>query len=179
MTSPIDAAHYHPATLPCCYPATLLCPRLTHHLVVLAEDNLSYLDKFRQLISEIGNALGFVRMVRSAAMQQSAAAIQFVPDLAHIPSFKDAVTTGCHTGVTEEASSKAEAKAISDPADVGGEGEEGAEDEVKGTKGLSEMTVEAAELLDEVVSSLVDRFSQNTDFMKVCGEPVRMATGGR
>jgi WASH complex subunit 7/WASH complex subunit 7, C-terminal/WASH complex subunit 7, N-terminal len=47
----------------------------------LTDDRQSYLDKFRSLISEIGNALGYVRLVRSAGMNAAAEAIKFVPDL--------------------------------------------------------------------------------------------------
>lgn len=39
-----------------------------------AEDGMSFLDQFRQLISEIGNALGFVRMVRMGGLQHSSTA---------------------------------------------------------------------------------------------------------
>jgi hypothetical protein len=45
-------------------------------LCACAEDKLSCLDKFRQLITQIGNTLGYVRMVRSAGMHQAAEAIQ-------------------------------------------------------------------------------------------------------
>jgi WASH complex subunit 7 len=34
----------------------------------LTPDGLSYLDQFRVLITEIGNALGYVRMVRRAGL---------------------------------------------------------------------------------------------------------------
>lgn len=41
----------------------------------------SFLDQFRVLITEIGNALGYVRMVRSAGLHYCSNAITFVPDL--------------------------------------------------------------------------------------------------
>ncbi|RWS27195.1 WASH complex subunit 7-like protein [Leptotrombidium deliense] len=47
-------------------------------------DGLSYLDQFRQLISQIGNALGFVRMLRSGALHCSSNSVNFVPDLEDI-----------------------------------------------------------------------------------------------
>jgi len=47
----------------------------------------SYLDRFRMLISEMGNALGFVRMVRSGGLQFLSGAIKFVPDLENIEKF--------------------------------------------------------------------------------------------
>ncbi|OQR85262.1 hypothetical protein ACHHYP_12029 [Achlya hypogyna] len=41
----------------------------------------TFLDQYRILITEIGNALGYVRMVRSAGMNYCSNAIKFVPDL--------------------------------------------------------------------------------------------------
>lgn len=55
----------------------------------LTPDKLSFLDKFRSLISEVGNALGYVRMVRSAGMRSAAEAVKFVPDLDDIKSFSE------------------------------------------------------------------------------------------
>ena len=37
---------------------------------------MSFLDKFRVLITEIGNTLGYVRMVRSAGMHVCSEAVQ-------------------------------------------------------------------------------------------------------
>ena len=37
---------------------------------------MTFLDKFRQLITEIGNALGYVRMVRSAGMHHNSDAVK-------------------------------------------------------------------------------------------------------
>ncbi|KAL9652394.1 hypothetical protein ABK040_012049 [Willaertia magna] len=52
-----------------------------------ASSGISYLDQFRLLITEIGNALGYVRMVRAGGLRYIADAIQFVP----INSFPDIV----------------------------------------------------------------------------------------
>ena len=43
------------------------------------EDGSSYLDKFRDLVTEIGNAMGYIRMIRSGGLHCVANAIQFVP----------------------------------------------------------------------------------------------------
>lgn len=53
----------------------------------LNEENLSYLDQFRQLVTQVGNALGYVRMIRAGGLQCCAQGCQFVPDLADIPKF--------------------------------------------------------------------------------------------
>lgn len=47
----------------------------------LNPDGLSYLDQMRVLITEVGNALGFVRMLRSGALHCSSSSVNFVPDL--------------------------------------------------------------------------------------------------
>jgi len=41
----------------------------------------TFLDQFRILITEIGNALGYVRMVRSAGMSFCSEAVEFLPEL--------------------------------------------------------------------------------------------------
>ncbi|KAH8053835.1 hypothetical protein JL722_9315 [Aureococcus anophagefferens] len=46
----------------------------------VGDDGRSFLDHFRVLITEIGNALGYVRMVRSAGAEFCADAARFVPD---------------------------------------------------------------------------------------------------
>ncbi|KAL0219911.1 hypothetical protein P9112_005564 [Eukaryota sp. TZLM1-RC] len=50
-------------------------------------DGVSYFDKFRGLITELGNALGFVRLLRSGALSQTASAVQFLPNLEDIEDF--------------------------------------------------------------------------------------------
>ncbi|CAL8084419.1 unnamed protein product [Orchesella dallaii] len=57
----------------------------------LTEDGLSPLDQFRVLISHIGNALGFVRLVRSGGSHFLAGGYQFVPDLQDITQFSELV----------------------------------------------------------------------------------------
>ncbi len=41
----------------------------------------SYLDKFRQLITEIGNALGYVRLIRSGGLNFVSSAVAYIPDI--------------------------------------------------------------------------------------------------
>ena len=54
----------------------------------VSDDGRTYLDQFRQLITEIGNALGYVRMVRSGVLNYVSNAIKFVPDLDDIITFE-------------------------------------------------------------------------------------------
>ncbi|OAD55585.1 WASH complex subunit 7 [Eufriesea mexicana] len=46
----------------------------------MTPDGLSYLDQFRQLITQIGNALGYVRLIRSGGLHASSNAISFLPN---------------------------------------------------------------------------------------------------
>eukprot|EP01137_Pigoraptor_chileana_P013132 Opistho-2@66313 len=54
-------------------------------------DGMSYLDQFRILITQIGNAMGYIRMIRSGGLHYCSDAIRFVPDLEDIVSFEELV----------------------------------------------------------------------------------------
>eukprot|EP01031_Cornospumella_fuschlensis_P033498 gene33498-40530_t len=56
--------------------------------------NKSFLDQFRILITEIGNALGYVRMVRSASMYYCSEAVKYLPDFEDIIPFADYAGAG-------------------------------------------------------------------------------------
>lgn len=55
----------------------------------LTPDGQSYLDQFRLLISQIGNAMGYIRMIRSGGLHCCSSAIRFIPDLEDIVSFEE------------------------------------------------------------------------------------------
>ncbi|XP_043943762.1 WASH complex subunit 4 [Protopterus annectens] len=57
----------------------------------ITPEGLSYLDQFRQLISQIGNAMGYVRMIRSGGLHCCSNAIRFVPDIEDIVNFEELV----------------------------------------------------------------------------------------
>lgn len=50
-------------------------------------NDLSYLDHFRLLITQIGNALGYVRLIRSGGLHACANAVSFLPDI-NTPGFE-------------------------------------------------------------------------------------------
>ena len=60
----------------------------------VTDAGLSFLDQFRILITEVGNALGYVRMVRSAGMHSTSNAIKFVPGVEDIPALAGRVPAG-------------------------------------------------------------------------------------
>ncbi len=58
----------------------------------VSSKGLSYMDQFRDLVTTIGNTLGYVRMVRSGGLHRLSNAIKFVPDLKNIQAFEPMVT---------------------------------------------------------------------------------------
>jgi WASH complex subunit 7 len=100
----------------------------------------SFLDQFRILITEIGNALGYVRMVRSAAMYYCSEAVKYLPEMDDVISFAE------YAGPSRDGD--AETKAVS------------------GANFCSE-TVRAGANLDNVVETLVQNFSAGNDYFKV------------
>ncbi|KAL5260221.1 hypothetical protein ACHWQZ_G010367 [Mnemiopsis leidyi] len=55
----------------------------------LTPEGLSFLDQFRILITHIGNAMGYIRMIRSGGIHACANAIRFVPDLDDIVNLEE------------------------------------------------------------------------------------------
>eukprot|EP00981_Chlorochromonas_danica_P012186 scaffold4610_cov180-Ochromonas_danica.AAC.3 len=110
------------------------------------ENNKSFLDQFRILVTEIGNALGYVRMVRSASMFYCSEAVKYLPE------FEDIITFADHAGPGRDA------KEIPDTGVV--------LPAVKGAN-LSDETVRAAKNLDEVIQTLVKNFGEGSDYFKV------------
>ncbi|PAA52998.1 hypothetical protein BOX15_Mlig016923g2, partial [Macrostomum lignano] len=55
----------------------------------VTDEGLTFLDHFRLLITQIGNAMGYVRMIRSGGLNCCSSAIRFVPDLEDIPAFEE------------------------------------------------------------------------------------------
>ncbi|KAA0192452.1 hypothetical protein HAZT_HAZT003737 [Hyalella azteca] len=49
---------------------------------------LSYLDQFRELVTHIGNAMGFVRLVRSGSLRCASNTMEFLPALNELKSFE-------------------------------------------------------------------------------------------
>ena len=58
----------------------------------VSSDGTTYLDAFRNLITEIGNVMGYIRMVRSGGLYYTSNAIKFVPDLQYVAKFSDMVS---------------------------------------------------------------------------------------
>jgi WASH complex subunit 7 len=64
---------------------------------------ITFLDKFRQLITQFGNALGYVRMIRNASLKDNSNLIQFIPKILDDLRFEDVATDLGIKGETLEA----------------------------------------------------------------------------
>ncbi|XP_065673596.1 WASH complex subunit 4 isoform X2 [Hydra vulgaris] len=58
----------------------------------LTPDGESYLDQFRLLITQIGNAMGYIRLIRSGGIHCISNEIRFIPDLDDIVCFEELTT---------------------------------------------------------------------------------------
>ena len=58
-------------------------------LGTIGKSNQTFLDKFRQLITQIGNALGIVRMIRNASLKDNSNLIKFIPKIIEEVKFED------------------------------------------------------------------------------------------
>lgn len=117
------------------------------------EAGKTFLDQFRVLITEIGNALGYVRMVRSASMYYCSEAVKFLPELDDTISFKRYSGSG-EGKKSENSGDDGTAAPADDTPDVSG-------------ANLSSETVRSAHNLDEVISTLVKNFGEGSDYFKV------------
>ena len=51
------------------------------------EGGITYLDKFRQLVTQIGNTIGLIRMIKTASLNLTSTKTQFIPDTQNVPNF--------------------------------------------------------------------------------------------
>ncbi|XP_071559559.1 WASH complex subunit 4 [Temnothorax nylanderi] len=71
----------------------------------MTADGLSYLDQFRQLITQIGNALGYVRLIRSGGLHASSNAVSFLPDIERTVPF-ESLCRGLNYSATTQAAAR-------------------------------------------------------------------------
>jgi WASH complex subunit 7 len=110
----------------------------------MTPDGMSYLDKFRVLITEIGNAMGYVRMIRSGGLLHTSNAIKFVPDIEGVVKFTP----------------------LFSPEGAGPENLDQPELEQKPGY-VSQETWDAAKNLDFIVEALTNNFSEGTNYFKM------------
>ncbi|KAG7209121.1 hypothetical protein KM043_015267 [Ampulex compressa] len=71
----------------------------------MTPDGLSYLDQFRQLITQIGNALGYVRLIRSGGLHASSNAVSFLPNIDSTVAF-ETMCKNLNYSITTQAAAK-------------------------------------------------------------------------
>jgi len=64
---------------------------------------ITFLDKFRQLITQVGNALGYVRMIRNASLKDNSNLIKFIPKVLEEIRFEEVAAELGIKGETMEA----------------------------------------------------------------------------
>ncbi|KAJ3639981.1 hypothetical protein Zmor_003307 [Zophobas morio] len=69
----------------------------------LNETGLSYLDLFRKLITQIGNAMGYVRLIRSGGRRFLADSTCFIPNLKEIDQLNELITQEEPSELTKKA----------------------------------------------------------------------------
>jgi WASH complex subunit 7 len=63
---------------------------------------VTYLDRFRQLVTGVGNALGYVRMIRSASLKDNANFMKYIPEIIKQIKIDDVAADLDFTGETTE-----------------------------------------------------------------------------
>jgi len=126
----------------------------------VSKEGLSFLGQFRLLITEIGNALGYIRMVRSAGMNWVSSAIRFVPDINNIINFE----SHCWKDAIKQNGGDGDGNADDDAENAEEKNE--VEAPIMGAN-LSPETVAAAKVLDDHLADLSAKFAEGTDYFKV------------
>lgn len=131
----------------------------------VTNNGLTFLDQFRKLITEIGNALGYVRMVRSAGLHATSNAIKFLPDLTNIISFEKRCGDGDIVAPKDD-NDEEENKTNGENDNASDMSDDEILEKIKGA-GLCLSTVRAATQLDSVITNLIKNFSEGIDYFKV------------
>jgi WASH complex subunit 7 len=106
------------------------------------EDNQSYLDRLREVVSQIGNALGYMRLVRSGGLRCIAEAAAFIPHLDQVPFFEKV----CNPNAVKE-------------------GEDPPAEELDFAPQVSEGTLDAIKNVDRAIENLTKRLSDGSDYL--------------
>ncbi|GET88970.1 hypothetical protein, conserved [Leishmania tarentolae] len=153
----------------------------------VAHDGVSFLEKARQLISEMGNALGFMRMMRSGGLRAVAEGARFVPlsttAAARVP-LSSCMVHGPHTSrpprKSDENTDDEEGKEESTQ-----DGSENGDSDTaqKHQPNLRRSTVDAVTNLDRVVHSMLEQLSDGSQYypllLDAIGRRLRRASAER
>jgi len=113
----------------------------------VTEDGRSFLDQFREVVAEIGNALGYMRLVRSGGLRCVAESAAYIPHLDQVPFLEG----------------------VLDPNAVPEGHEDDDEDEEKEEQDflpqVSASTHDAVAMLDKNLNNLQRRLSDGSDYL--------------
>lgn len=119
----------------------------------VSEDGRTFLDQFRQLVAEIGNALGYMRMVRSGGLRAISDAAVYIPAMDAIPHLEKKVNPkAVREGEEFDDDDEDLTKQV--------EEEEEEEEEVK----ASDATVHSCRVVDRVISHMSKKLAQGSDY---------------
>eukprot|EP00760_Papus_ankaliazontas_P025753 PhM_4_TR286/c0_g15_i1/m.80545/K18465/MRT43, SWIP; WASH complex subunit 7 len=130
----------------------------------LLEDGKSYLDQFRQLITEIGNVLGYVRMMRSGGLRSISEAAVFIPDIENVPQF-ERLLEGKRPIPKKAPRSHAGGEHSDEDEEHEEEEEDLGDDTAEPIAGPT--SISAGHALDTVLNNLIRRLSDDSDFFKL------------
>ena len=133
----------------------------------VTEDGRSCLDQFRQLVAEIGNALGYMRMVRSGGLRAIADAAVFIPSFNEVPRLEKFVNPALGDDEDEED----ELTAAVRKAKLG-EPESDEEEEEEEEPGAPQTTVDSVRIVDDVVKNMNKRLAQGSDYFRMLEEGI-------
>ncbi|KAF8297306.1 putative WASH complex subunit 7 [Trypanosoma cruzi] len=126
------------------------------HKLGVADDGQTFLDKFRHLVSEIGNALGYMRMMRSGGLRAIADAAVFIPFIDNVVRLERVI----------------------DPDAIGSDEDE-EEVEMMKEEGMDEevykappSTVEAVRVVDSVIHNMRMKLSDGSEYFRMLLEAV-------
>eukprot|EP00388_Colpodella_angusta_P016881 GDKJ01041791.1.p2 GENE.GDKJ01041791.1~~GDKJ01041791.1.p2 ORF type:complete len:331 (+),score=85.00 GDKJ01041791.1:64-993(+) len=136
----------------------------------VTEDGKTCLDQFRNLVAEIGNALGYMRMVRSGGLRSIAEAAVFIPALVDIPHLEKFVNPALAEEDLDDELTEAirRAKAEAEGRDPDDEDDEEKEEEAAAPP----ETIGSIRIVDEVVANMTKRLAQGSDYFKMLEEAI-------
>ncbi|ORC88736.1 uncharacterized protein TM35_000151670 [Trypanosoma theileri] len=163
----------------------------------LADDGQTFLEKFRHLVSEIGNALGYMRMMRSGGLRAVADAAVFVPSIDNAVRLErvidpEAIGTDEDEEEGEEENENEgnkggnrnhnnhkgnhsniyEPKQLQPQGVIEGEGEEGEGDKDKDETQAPLCTVEAVRIVDRVIQNMRKKLSEGSEYFRMLLEAI-------
>ncbi|KEG10151.1 putative WASH complex subunit 7-like [Trypanosoma grayi] len=127
----------------------------------VADDGQTFLDKFRHLVSEIGNALGYMRMMRSGGLRAVADSAIFIPSIDNVVRLERVIDPDAIGSEDDEEEEEEEERERS-------EGKEEEDDTAKAPP----CTVQAVRVVDRVIQNMRKKLSDGSEYFRMLLEAV-------